>query len=59
MKKRIFSPLGWKIISRIKTPYPVQVICLKSELKDRIKKVSIGEIGLGLDEDDDEKYIAK
>lgn len=50
MKKRIYSPLGWKIIGRIKTPYPVKVVCLKSELKDKIKRASMGDsIGLGLD----------
>lgn len=59
MRKRVYSPLGWKIISRIKTPYPVQVVHLNSELKDKIRKAAAGEVGIGLDADDDEKYISK
>lgn len=55
----MYGPLGWKFIGRLKTPYPVQVICLKSDLKDKIRKAAASEVGIGLDADDDEKFISK
>jgi hypothetical protein len=49
MKNKIFSPFGWKIISRLKTPYAIQVLYVKSELKEKMRKVAAENAMTGFD----------
>jgi hypothetical protein len=40
LRRTIFSPLGWKFILRIKTPYPVQLLSPESNFKAKMRKVA-------------------
>lgn len=40
LRKTIYGPLGWKIILRLKTPYPIQVVTPMSELQIKFKKAA-------------------
>lgn len=37
LRKTVYSPIGWRIISRIKTPYPIEVVYKESDFKAKIK----------------------
>lgn len=60
MRKTIYSPLGWKFVSRLKTPYPIQIVYAESDFKAKMKKISSEAMSQAHMQDyDDEKYIAQ
>lgn len=60
LRKKVYSPMGWKIISRLKTVYPLQIVNVKSDLNTRIKRIALeNTVEAGLDDFDDEKFISQ
>jgi hypothetical protein len=40
LRRTIFSPLGWKFLIRLKTPYPIQIVYPESDFKKKMGLIS-------------------
>lgn len=41
LRKSIYGPIGFKILSRVTSPYPVQIINVKSDFEKKMRKVAM------------------
>ena len=57
MRKIIYSPIGFKILTKVKTPYPIKVVEVKSEFEKKMKKVAMEAYDDPHEDYEDEKYI--
>ena len=59
MRKTIYGPIGFKILSRVTSPYPIRIVKHKTDFQKKLKKVAMEPYDDPHEDYEDEKYIAE
>lgn len=59
LRKEIYGPIGFKILSRITSPYPIKTVNKDSDFTRKMKRVAMEVYDDPHEDYEDEKYIAQ
>ena len=59
MRKTVYGPIGFKILSRVTSPYPIRIIKIQTDFEKKMKKVALEHYDDPHEDYEDEKFIAE